>query len=109
MKKCPHLTRRWARSYPPTPPVIRVVLLHTKPAVQDLYPDFVPLVNELQTITFGLHCDSREVSNLIQETKTGLVKKLSNFLQIKEKILLKMHFSEVQIVTALCNEDPGSA
>ena len=84
-------------------------MLHTKPAVQDLCPDFVPLVNELQTITFGLHCDSREVSNLIQETKTGLVKKLSNFLQIKEKILLKMHFSEVQIVTALCNEDPGSA
>ena len=39
---------------PPTPPVVRVVLLHTEPAVQDLCPGTVAKTNKIKSITFFL-------------------------------------------------------
>ena len=42
-KKCPYLTSRRAPALVcPTPPVIRVVLLHTETLDKDLCPDTLP-------------------------------------------------------------------
>ena len=50
MKKRPILQVGGPAPAPPTPPVIRVVFLHTEPAVQDLCPDTERNCSEISAV-----------------------------------------------------------